>query len=103
MSITMTAPQMRRGEVTVDGRTICVPKHLHDLLTLLVMNRDRPAMMTCGELIECLWPDPDVQPVSGTTYVSKLIYKLRLWGIPIDSVHGQGWRLGEPVQLARAA
>jgi DNA-binding response OmpR family regulator len=83
MSVSMTIPQLRRSECTING----VPHHLTPgraefLATLLVASPDH--FLRPDDLIEALWPDPDLQPETAYWVLKVYAANLRRMGVVIE-------------------
>lgn len=85
----MSWPQYKRGEATIDGHVVVMTRRVTDLLLLILLRRNIPT--TYDQAIEWLWPDPDFEPESAYTLISKMLAKLRKLGIPIDTRLGVGF------------
>jgi DNA-binding response OmpR family regulator len=105
--IQMTAPQYRRRECTIDGRTLKLKGtcYIELVALLLVSHPDR--FVPLDELIEATWPDPDFEPDFAVSVLSVRLHRLRQKGIPIENDWGFGWRIPrwarEEIQMAEAA
>lgn len=60
MSVSMTVPQMKRRECTVDGETVRLTPKMERVVSLLLMRRGH--IVPCSDLIEYVYPDPETQP-----------------------------------------
>lgn len=75
-----------RRRCVFHGRAVFLPAQQMDLLAVLLMRRGRS--VSIGDLIEALWPDPDLEPDNALNQIRVLIYRLRdklpglieLWG-----------------------
>jgi len=86
-TVSMTLPQLRRCECTLHFTVGAWRQHLtrqtaEVLALLLVGAPDR--FMTMDTLIEALWPDPDVQPLTARKIIYVRLCQLRSLGIVID-------------------
>jgi DNA-binding winged helix-turn-helix (wHTH) protein len=90
MKVSMTLPQMRRGECVLGDALIVrlTPCELSLLALLLVTPPGR--VVEYDEIIETLWPDPDTQPLTAPKIISVIKYRLQLKGIHIDCYWGRG-------------
>lgn len=79
----------------VDGGMTRVPLSAFELLVVLLINRGH--FLRSGELVERTWPDPDFEPETADKYISKLVWSLRQHGIPVESLHGWGYRIPTPM------
>lgn len=95
-TVSMTWPQYLRSQCVVDGALVRVPAFAKEVLLVLLLNRGRA--FTREALTEMVWPDPDDQPEAAWHYVQRLVYELRRYGIPIETVTGnnRGWRIPQP-------
>lgn len=100
--ISMTLPQYRRRECTVDGRTVRIKgAHCVELVALLLASHP-DHRWTMGELIGALWPNPDFEPDWAESIIAVRIHRLRAKGIPIESDWGFGWRIPRHAREAMA-
>jgi len=71
---------------------------------LMLAFLDRPFLWH-DEIADVLWPDPDTMPDRFLTTLGVRIYKLRravaAFGIVVENVHGQGYRIHIPDDEAR--
>ena len=58
--IRMTWPMHCRKEIEVDGRVIRLTEKERDTAAALLLSRPRP--ITANELIERLYPNPNIEP-----------------------------------------
>lgn len=105
--ISMTLPQYRRAQCTINGCTVQLrPMWAETLATLLVSPPDR---FVCKDtLIGELWPNPDLEPEYAANIVDKHIYFLRGLGVEIENASTFGWRIpeharGQMIEMRRAA
>lgn len=91
----MTWPQYQRGECTVDGRPIFMPRLRTEILSTLLMRRG--CVVSCYELSDLCWPDPDDMPDRPEDNVKVHVCKLRTQ-MPdvIETVWGRGYRIPLP-------
>jgi DNA-binding response OmpR family regulator len=75
MSISMTWPQYRRHEVTFYGVRITLKRMEAELLSVLLANRG--TAIRVQELIEMVYPNPDVEPEYAVNCIHHLAMKLR--------------------------
>lgn len=90
--VSMTLPQYRRHECTIDG----VPKHLTTaqaelLAALLVRGPDRP--LPVSEIFGLLWPDPDREPDTAHKVIQVYVSCLREIGALIIGRNGFGYTI----------
>jgi DNA-binding SARP family transcriptional activator len=90
----MTLPQGLRREATINGVPVKLSPRRHALLELLLLS---PPSRLVGveEIVERLWPDPDLQPLGALDCLHIYIMQLRRLGVPIEGQHGRGWRIPE--------
>lgn len=104
-SIRMTWPEYRRGECLWHGRHVRLGQAQLEVLSTLLMRRGCPVAV--GELIEAIYPDPDLEPESAEEVVRNAIRILRVkFGGLIRSSHGRsgfGWTIDLPAEPLRAA
>ncbi|HET7255611.1 MAG TPA: winged helix-turn-helix domain-containing protein [Xanthobacteraceae bacterium] len=88
------ADYMRRECVYLGRRVQMTPRHC-DILSILLLNRGQ--MLTTNEIIERLWPDPDLEPEWPKDTVRTHIYQLRnrAPGI-IETIGSQGYMVPLP-------
>jgi DNA-binding response OmpR family regulator len=72
MTVSMTWPQYLRKECTV---TIELSRTETEILSVLLMAGERP--LTCHEIIERVYPDPDTQPDTALKALHVYIHRLR--------------------------
>jgi len=98
--ISMTLPQSKRREVSVNGRTVTLSPNEHKLVELLLLRGD--ALTSLGGAIEYIWPNPDLEPEWAFNIVTVLIYRTRKKGVPIETFHGRGYSIwqGEAIRIA---
>lgn len=73
--------ERREVEITVH----LAPQELR-LAMALICNQGR--VMTTRDLIECVWPDPDLEPDCGENSIRQLMYRLNKKGIRTVWRHG---------------
>ena len=61
------------------------------LACAFIMNRGR--VLARSDLIEAVWPDPDVEPSDAKGIVGQLIHRLRKKQIHVETHYGRGYRL----------
>jgi DNA-binding response OmpR family regulator len=89
----MSLPQYARHEVSLDGRAVHLsPLETEMVATLLVAS---PYGVSYETLIECMWPDPDLSPLTIKTCVSVHVARLRNKGVPIERNWGRGLAIPE--------
>jgi DNA-binding response OmpR family regulator len=103
--ISMTVPQYRRRECTLDGRAVSLSWLETELLALLLVT-DPERALGKSDIIEALYPNPDLEPEWADNLVYRYVNKLRRHGVPIETEWGFGWRISrrirevEPMRLA---
>src|SRR5688572_11456122 len=101
--ISMTLPQYRRGECTIDGHVVRMRRTCTELLAVLLV-ADR--FLSHSELTEAVWPDPDFEPEFARNTIEQSILRLRRNGVVIECQYSFGWRIprdareAEPQRLA---
>lgn len=90
--ISMTLPQYRRHECTVDGRRIRLWSTWTEGLAVLLVS-DPSGFVSRSTLIEAMWPDPDMEPDYAHTMVDRFVHELRRRGVTIENASGFGWRI----------
>lgn len=80
-----------RREVDVGGLLIRLSPHEAELVSTLLMRR---VWVTRGEIIEAMWPDPDLEPENAYNSVSVYIRHLRDKGVPVINRIGFGYSMG---------
>jgi DNA-binding response OmpR family regulator len=91
MSVRITLPMARRHQAEINGRVIRLPTQTYQLLELIVLRGD--LFSSYDELVEMLWPDPDLQPLTARDIVQTYICRLRKLGVRFSVFHGLGYRL----------
>lgn len=106
--VSMTLPQYRRHECTINGRTVKFwwPMWSEVLALLLVSPPDR--FISKSTLIEAVWPDPDFEPEYAARMIITTIHYLRSNGVEIETHYSFGWRIpeharGQMIEMRRAA
>jgi DNA-binding winged helix-turn-helix (wHTH) protein len=90
--VRMTAPQMLRDECTVGGELVrFAPSSFKVLLTLLVNRPNR--YVTNAQLIERIWPNPDLEPSYARSVVRQYVLDLRRAGVRVVRWPGRGYRI----------
>lgn len=98
--VSMTLPQYRRHECTIDGHSLRLMRHeAEGLALLLAASPDRG--LTRHEIAEAVWPDRRTRPISAVNCVSVHISRLKLLGVLIDG--GREWPYRIPVEGRAAA
>ena len=102
MQISMTWPQLRRGECTYQGQRVRLTRMECEVLSVLLMHRGRRVGLTM--LIEAIYPDPDLEPDFAARCIMSILWRTRQ-KVPgaIKSTHGWGWEVGLPVPMSMAA
>jgi hypothetical protein len=94
--VSMTVPQLHRHECTIDGMAIPLSPHETDLLSLLLVSAPGE-VVDRDTVIEAIWPDPDLQPLTALVAIRVYVAALRRIGIGIDTIgFGRGcagWRI----------
>lgn len=89
--ISMTMPQYRRRECSINGTSVHLrPMYIEVLSTLLAAG---PRFVSRTELIEAIWPNPELEPDYAWTLVDHCILSLRRAGVSIETHWGIGWRV----------
>lgn len=97
--IAMTLPQARRCECTLYGRVVRFPPMAARLLELLLMISPH-RRVDQEEIIEWLWPDPDLQALNTMKITHIYIGQLRAGGVAIETEWGRGWSIPEHARNA---
>lgn len=87
--ISMTWPQHRRRECTIDGRTAKFAGGQFRLVVCLLL-ADPRRYLEANDLVEELWPFADTSPEDAVGRVQQVIHALRRMGVPIESRSKQG-------------
>ena len=91
--IAMTWPQYERGEVAIDGRPVKLSPRETVIVALLLMRRG--CFVAVNDLIEMIWPNPDLEPENAaqglTVYVCRL--RKKLGADAIENLWGRGFRI----------
>jgi DNA-binding response OmpR family regulator len=88
--ISMTVPQYRRREVTINGHCVTMAGKRHELLAALLVNRGQ--WLTYDQIIEIMWPDPDNQPLTALGCIDQALLRLRRV-LGVDAIECR-WGLG---------
>lgn len=88
----------RRNEVDVGGLIVRLSPLEAEVLSTIIM---RP-LTSRAQIIEAVWPDPDLEPDSAHNMVSVTISRLRRKGVPVACRHGLGFEI-DPNYFARGA
>ena len=108
--VAMRYAQSLRNECTIDGRSVrLMPKPTQVLELLLLTPPDR--FVTKDDLVEWLWPDPDLQPLGAWNCIQVFLVRLRRAGVPVEGEWPArgclGWRIPveargrvEPLRIA---
>lgn len=100
--ISMTMPEYRRGYCRLDGNLIRlnaagstqrINRAMVEVLSVLLIRHPHPA--SAAEIIQFLWPDPDLEPEYAANGVKRAIHFLRklLGAIHLETLPQRGWRL----------
>lgn len=92
--VSMTWPQYLRHECTRGGEVVRLAPAQAEFLSILLVNHpDR--YLSNEELIERMWPDPDLEPDSSNRIVDQYIMRLRRKGIRVVRArgHSRGYRI----------
>ena len=92
--VSMTVPQSTRFEATIDGVVRTMPPQCHSVLITLLMRRG--CLVSVGELIEELWPNPDREGEWAEFHVRVLISKLRSLGVDVVTCGQRSWMIERP-------
>lgn len=106
MRISMTYPQLRRREVSVDDELIHLTPMETDVVMVMLL-RPPGYLVSKAELTEVLWPDPEAQPITAIRVIYMMIMRLRRKGVPIESRMNWGYAIpaaarGDPPMLLAA-
>jgi DNA-binding response OmpR family regulator len=107
IGVSMTLPQYYRRQCLVDGRVVRLTPSQTELIALLLAS-DPEFTFDIPSLIEALWPDPDLQPLTASEIIPVQISKLRAQGIRIKNEWGRGFRIpkearAQPIAAERLA
>lgn len=100
--ISMTWPQLRRNEFTLRGRPVRLEPQTMKVFAVLYMNLGR--VVRVEDLIEGVWPNPELEPDYSTNVIYQKIHNLRrhlseelehLWGRGYILAHPSKWK-GDP-------
>lgn len=102
--VSLSWPDYLAGRCRVDGRRVWLSRQKTDMLLMLLLSDPRRYVPT-KELIELVWPDPDVQPLGAIGHLSVLAARMRRLGIGIESGPWRGYRIprearGQQLKLA---
>lgn len=73
--ISMTWPQYRRREFTLDCHVVRLSHQQIEVLSVLLMRHPHPVPI--GHLIEAVWPNPDLEPDAASNQISVILIKIR--------------------------
>jgi DNA-binding response OmpR family regulator len=90
--VSMTLPQAKRREATIDGRRVRLRPGGHRLLKLLLLSNPQ-RFISPQSLVETMWPNPDTQPLTATNIVRVYVTWLRKLGVHIERQNGFGYRI----------
>ncbi len=88
--VRMTWPQHQRREIEIGGVRVYLRPKLHMMASVLVM---RPGIVSHGDLIEAIWPDPDFEPDHARNLLHVYANQLRARGVPVIEHWGRGFEL----------
>jgi DNA-binding response OmpR family regulator len=90
--VSMTVPQLRRAECTVDGQVQRITPRAADLLAILLVSPPTRWVETAN-LIAAIWTNPDLQADYASNCISVYVKLLRDAGVPIENRPGFGYRV----------
>lgn len=90
--VSMSWPQSRRSEATINGHRVHIAPACHQLLQLLLFSDPRRSV-PLQELVEAMWPNAATQPLTAETVVRVYVRQLRKLGIAIEGRSGLGYRI----------
>lgn len=93
-----------RFQLLRDGRALSLEPKVFDLLCTLARHHDR--VVSKRELMEALWPGESVTPAvlpNNIAVLRKALGQARGEQLPVETVHGRGYRLAIPVQVVAAS
>lgn len=85
----MTWPMYLRRRVEVDGREIRLTSFEAEVALLLLLRRTVPM----AEMIEWLWPEPDLEPDWAVSTILVLTSRMRSKGVPVINRRQIGFSL----------
>jgi hypothetical protein len=91
MNASMTLPQSRRHEATVNGTVTHFSRLEHALLSALLIRGSAASSRSC--LTEIVWPNPDLEPEWSSRCLYVFIMRIRAKGVRITNCHGVGYVL----------
>jgi DNA-binding response OmpR family regulator len=83
-AVSMTWPQYRRHECTIDGVTVRLRPQQAELLSVLLVGSP-VGFLHADALIEGVWPDPDREPDTAENCIAVYIGQLRRLGVTIEA------------------
>lgn len=92
--ISMTLPQCRRHEATIDGEVVHLTPNETELVALMLVS-DPNQIVDKDTFIEAIWPNPDTQPDTAPKIIDVLVMWCRKKGVPITTVWGYGFFIPE--------
>jgi hypothetical protein len=99
--VRMTLPMALRLEAEIDGRVVALSPREHRLLEILLLRG--PQWSFLDDLIEMLWPNPDLQPETAVTVIKVAVHRLREKSVRITTKLGglKAYRIAQPGDVAR--
>lgn len=93
--ISMTWPQYLRRQCTVDGRVVALGRTEVEIISALLIAHPSPVKIP--ELIERVYPDPDLEPDYATSVLTVIIHRFRRkFPNQITNRYGLGYHLDQP-------
>jgi hypothetical protein len=84
MAVTMTWTQYRYGYCSVDGDEVKLSHQERELILRLLLTRPGD-WVAVQDLVDWIWPDPDLQPMTAHISIDRLAYRLASKGINIEA------------------
>lgn len=87
--VSMTWPQLIKNECTIGDKVVRVAPAAAQLLVIMLLQHPY-GYLTNTELIERMWPDPDLEPDTAVRIIDQYILRLRRVGVCIVRAKGFG-------------
>ncbi len=90
--VSMTLPQAKRSEATINGQRVQITPGGHRLLKLLLLSNPG-RFISPQNLVETMWPNPDTQPLTALNILRVYVTWLRKLDVRIEQQYGFGYRI----------
>lgn len=85
----MSWPQLARSRCWIGRREVRLPPRVTRVLAALLLDHPDRAI-PYGELIERIWPDPNLEPASAQCLIDQSLVILRRAGVLVETYWGHG-------------